>query len=207
MFSFPPTVFLYFAIFRTWLQQLLRIVRWFTHLYSLGSTISTFSYIPAVPCFPEWSLSYMMSAFEELPTYSSFCRFICSRKTSNSQPIQRCWTEYYIWFKSPGLLQWCTSEACLLLRAIQILGLLMLETGFHLADLKPETVSSHLALGWDCRHLCEIQCRGGLMYTYFLCFLPILGKEYRDKRNLKDSLPTLLIIKLYQVLFFTCYWD
>lgn len=132
----------------------------------------------------------------------AFADYICSRKTSNSKPIQRCWTEYYIWFKSPGFLQWCTSEACLLLRAIQILGLLMLETGFHLADLKPETVSSHLALGWDCRHLCEIQCRGGLMYTYFLCFLPILGKEYRDKRNLKDSLPTLLIFHLLLRLMF-----
>lgn len=80
MFSFPSTVFLYFAIFWAWLQQLLWIIRWFAHLYSLGSTISTFSYIPAVPCFPEWSLSYVMSAFEELPTYSSFCRLYLFKK-------------------------------------------------------------------------------------------------------------------------------
>lgn len=32
------------------------------------------------------------------------------------------------------------------------------------------------------------------MYIYFLCFLPILGKEYRDNRNLKDSLKLCLLL-------------
>lgn len=39
------------------------------------------------------------------------------------------------------------------------------------------------------------------MYTYFLCFLPILGKEYGDKRNLKDSLKLCLLLNSIKFYF------
>lgn len=39
------------------------------------------------------------------------------------------------------------------------------------------------------------------MYTYFLCFLPIFGKEYGDKRNLKDSLKLCLLLNSIKFYF------
>lgn len=39
------------------------------------------------------------------------------------------------------------------------------------------------------------------MYTYFLCFLPTLGKEYEDKRNLKDSLKLCLLLNSIKIYF------
>lgn len=39
------------------------------------------------------------------------------------------------------------------------------------------------------------------MYTYFLCFLPILGKEYGDKRNIKDSLKLCLLLNSIKFYF------
>lgn len=48
--------------------------------------------------------------------------------------------------EAQGFRSWSTNEACLLLKAVQILGLLKLETRVHLAALKPESVSSQTAL-------------------------------------------------------------
>lgn len=73
--------------------------------------------------------------------------------------------------EAQGFCSWSTNEACLLLKAVQILGLLKLETRVHLAALKPESVSSQTALRRDCRHLFEVWSRGSLPRRGVQCTL------------------------------------